>query len=295
MKSGLFIYQIWFVFLLTIVTGLMFSEHACADEGWTLDIRKRQEERKKEKWYFAEHLGAKKESQRLDLLYRFFLGQRQPQARVELVGYGVGVALLQTQTLAESSSEQRVTGAGYGGRLAFNHFIAALTGWRTPNIVPTVFGETVETAARSSSEAGRMQTFGAGVRLFGQNPEDTALYADYARRRFTLIHEKSILDSEVQLLDPGTYESWVVDLTAQLYLLPSLALVGGWVLPESVVMGHEASPRYRLREFRGGVQLDIFFMRLGYEYLERSFDPKGTEAEVRVRQIQHLLRLGFLF
>lgn len=268
---------------------------ASADEGWTLDIRKRQEERKKEKWYFSEHLDAKKESKRLDLLYRFFLGQREPRARVELIAYGLGVAARQSHTAADSSTEHMVTGLGYGGRLAFNNFAAALTGWRTPNIVPNVFGEALETEANESSSSVRMQSFGGGLRFFGNNPEDTALYADYARRRFALVAEKapSLLGRDAY--DPGTYESWVVDLSAQLYLFPSLGLTGGLVLPESVAAGHETSPLYELTEYRGGAQLDIILIRLGYEYVQRTFEPKDAMTGGRVKQVQHVVRLGFLF
>lgn len=274
---------------------VMHGSGAFADEGWTLDIRKRQEERRKEKWYFSEHLNFKNESNRLDLLYRLLLGQREPRARVELIAYGLGVAVRQTHEAAYSSQEHVVTGLGYGGRLALNNFVAVLTGWRLPNVVPNVFGEAIETEKSGSSSSVRVQRFGAGLRFFGSNPEDTALYADYARRRLALVAEKSPSVLGGDGYDPGTYESWVVDLSAQLYLFPSLGLTGGWVLPKRFVSGHETSPVYELSEIRGGAQLDLSLIRLGYEHAQRIFKPKEGTAAGQVKQVEHLVRIGFLF
>ncbi len=282
----------------TIALLGVFPEKGLA-EGWTLDIRKREAERKQEKWYFSEHIANKRSSKRLDLLYRFFLGQRAPRARVELDVYAAGEALRQSPD-NDTVNVHSGTGVGYGGRIAFNNFVSAVTGLRTPNVVPTAFGSTLDIQASGEHEGSTSVSYGGGLRFFGQNPEDTAVYVDYGRQRYQLLAPPAGVSSVT--LDTGTqpttrdYDAWVPRISAQLYLFPALALTGGGVINESFVPPHVISESFVLSEFQAGLQLDIVLIRLGYDYLERGFQPKNPQVGTTVvKQSVHRVRLGFLF
>lgn len=285
--------------LILFVLLWVHSPEPARAESWTVDVRKRQEERKQEKWYFAEHLGHKSASARQDVMYRFFLGKREPKPRLELIAFAKGVAGLQErrgEDTPEIGNGERFHGIGYGARLAFNNFLAAATGLPTLNMVPNLFADVLDLSSSGSIAPSTNSTVGGGFRLFGLNPEDSAVYLDYSRREISLVTSPVYLNPSADHLSRAVFRGWVGSLSAQFYLFPILALQGGLVLPENIISGHDVSQDFTLEEFHYGGQLDLSMFRLEYTHSQRKFSPKqGSHVEDEIIQSVHQIALALLF
>lgn len=281
-----------------MAVGLGSSLQAFAQE-WILSLQEREKEREREKWYFTDHLSGKSRSSKLDLLYKFFLGSRSPRPRVELAGGVVGELTRINLGVEAGSIGLGRQGVGYGGRIAFNNFVSGLTGLRTLNIVPNFSARLVESRF-GSAELGFSDTnsfvsdsdrIAGGFRLMGENLADSAFYVDYERRRARLLRSSDGLN-----LNVTQFESWLVNVRAEIYLFPALAFTGSAVLDDKMVESHHVSPTHSLHEFSFGGHLDLSMFRISYEYIERDYLPIGSsQVENRNQEMVHSLGVSIVF
>jgi hypothetical protein len=269
---------------------ILLPSIARADD-WVITLQKRTEERKKERWSLATHLSAKAASSQQDMWYRFFVGQRNPKPRLELVAGGLGQSIREQVDRGSGVNPEQNSPArslshvatGYNLRLAFNHFVSGTTGIPTLNIVPNFYAEVLDSSfgedrdafSPGSSIDASSTEIGGGLRLFGSSHADNAIYLDYVlRRQWT---PQGVTDET-----PGTgrlkgyeFESWLARARIQLYLMPVLAVTGSINVDEKFAAGHERDKRLELFEHSVGGILDLAMFRLSYDYRERSFAPRN--------------------
>jgi hypothetical protein len=309
--------RVWVVAVSFGMLGL-FAAPAAAD-GWVVTVQRRADERQNQRWSLAQHLAGKSASSRQDLWYRFFLTQRDPRPRLELVAGGIGQSVTDrlaarigpmadagARGLAGDSTRLLRTGLGYHLRLSFNHFVSGTTGIPTLKLVPHIHAEVMESSydrdrgdfMADSSWAASSNEVGAGFRFLGSNQGDTAVYVDYLRRRQRVPGATyDTLTMENRLVSTS-FESWLIRARGQLYLVSGLALTGSILVDESLVAGHAVDPSFKVFEHTLGGQLDLHMFRLSYDYRNAALVPRGSVAGAsrpRVETLTHQVGLGFVF
>lgn len=279
--------------LVSLCVSMLSAGPAFGQGAASGGIAERQAERRKEGWYFSDHLGLKSESARQDVLYRFYQSQgRKTRPRVEPFVYGLGSTAVakasmentpQTTTLSNETSALAVpprrafTSAGFGGEVFFNHFVSGLLGVPTLNIVPGVRGERVEDA--SNPENAVTTAWGPTVRLFGANAQDTALFLSYRNTR------RSVLGL--------SYAAWHWQGGGRIYLLPMLAAEGEGVFNESFLQG-KASPVARRSGWWAGGYVEFSIVRAGYRFGKEEFRMHGDDARA-LREERRILYVGLAY
>jgi hypothetical protein len=262
---------------LAAVVGVMLCSTVAPALGQG-GFAERQEQRRKESWYFSQHLGAKSESARQDVLYRFYRSQaHNPRPRLEPFVFGLGATVLARDfatsgvvdgtsggTLGASDTARRegFRSAGYGGELYFNDFVSGILGIPTLNIVPGVRAERLED---DGSSANRVTTsWGPSLRLFGSNAQDTALFLSYRNTRRDALGER--------------YQAWHWLGGGRIYLLPVLAGEGEAQFSETFWPGRPDARAKRASWWAGGY-LEVSVVRAGFRYsFEEYSRADGVDA-----------------
>ena len=242
----------------------------------------RQDERRKESWYFTDHLGAKAESSRQDVLYRFYQSQgKKPRPRVEPFIYGIGAAATSKATgtateVTPGTERAALTSAGFGGELFFNNFVSGTLGIPTLNIVPGVRGERTEDTSNPSN--GFTGSWGPAVRLFGANAQDTALFLSYRNTRRSLLGEK--------------YAAWHWQGGARFYIFPMLAIEGEGIANEGFVRS-KTSPLAVRKGWSAGGYLEFAALRAGFRYGVEDF--RFREGARSLREERRSVYVGIAY
>jgi hypothetical protein len=233
----------------------------------------RSQTRKQTGWYFSDHLGAKRQSKDLDLLYRFYTSQGK-SAGPSLEPYlytGVG-------TFSGSRQSEGGTSFHFGGRIFFNNFISGLLGLPTLNVVPGFLFHQRQLNLKNGIE--KLKMWGPQIRLFGTSHQDSQLRLGCVR---------------TQILE-GQYSQmrWRCQADAEMYISPWLALQGGGFFPEKRY-GPEnfATSKSYFESWNIGGFLEFGPVRLNYTYSDERFAE--TQSGPRSKVIGHNLALGLAY
>lgn len=276
-----------------ILAGVVPLESALAQASFSA----RQGEKRKEGWYFSDHLTAKSESARQDVIYRFYQSQaKKNRPRLEPFVYGLGSTgiahgSLQTsqsphfRTAQQASSsadavappKRSFASSGFGGEIFFNHFVSGFLGVPTLNIVPGVRGERVEDGSNPDNKVS--VHWGPSVRLFGAHGQDTALFLSYRNTRRSVLGEK--------------FEAWHWQGGGRFYFFPALAAEGEGLFNEDFLKG-KASSLAGLSGWRAGGYLEFSVVRMGYRFSREVYRMKGTDPR-KVREERRSVYLGIAY
>jgi hypothetical protein len=248
-------------------------------------LSERQTERRKEGWYFSDHLSAKSQSARQDVLYRFYQSQnKKTRPRVEPFVFGLGSTAVAKGAVESpnvsglaSPARRAFTSSGFGGEVFFNHFVSGLLGVPTLNIVPGLRGERVEEPANPDNKVA--VGWGPTVRLFGANAQDTALFLSYRNTRRSVLGE--------------AYNAWHWQGGGRVYVLPALAAEGEGIFNESFLQGKASALARRSGWWAGGF-VEFSVVRVGYRFSKEHYHIHGEDNR-RIQEERRTLYLGLVY
>jgi hypothetical protein len=247
--------------------GLMMSAAAFGQK----DPMQKSEERKKNSWYFADHLGLKQKSSDLDLLYRFYTAQGKSDGpEIESVFWG------SFSTFRGNRQSGPGTSVSYGATLFLDNFVSGLTGLPTLNVVPGIQGARQIRTFKSEDE--EVLVWGPTVRFFGVSQQDSQFRFSY-----------------LQVHNLGTefpYKAWRFQLEGDIFLSPWLALTGKGYLPQARY-GPKTSKVDIFEAWSAGVFTEVGPLRFGYNYTDERY--ARSEKNPKQSQLSQGFLLGFSY
>lgn len=249
---------------LGVLAGALWTGAAFAQGGGG-GLGERQKDREATRWYFTDVMGAKRQSKNLDLLYRFYVSEREkPKPRLEPTFLGVGGTGWARMTdpadsggvtggnaapgaAPESDGTKRsFTSVGFGGSVFFNNFIVGTLGIPMPNLTLGVDG-----FRREETHEGRRSdvvSYAPSLRLFGKHQQDSALFVNYRYLARDVFSER--------------FKAWAWEGAARFYLFPQLCAEGSYLVPEERLKG-ASSDVATLGAHSYGGYMEFYMFRLG--------------------------------